>query len=518
MTEGRIYTGDQLRDGQIFDCDVCVVGSGAGGAVLAHQLVAKQFSVVMVEEGGHFNRRTFDMKESTAYPNLYQELGNRTTSDLSVNILQGRCVGGGTTVNWCSSFRTPRRILETWRDVHGVKGLSESELSPHWDALETALHVEEWPEEMMNRNNRILWEGCGKLGYQRGLIRRNVHRCANLGYCGMGCPIDAKQSMLVTFIPQAVEQGLTVLSNLSARWIETKGRKASAVHGEVFSPVTDRPTGQKVTVRAKVTVVSCGALNSPALLLRSDLTGQGQVGRRTFLHPTVVMAALFDEPVEAFSGAPQSAYSHQFIDRGPDRLGFFLEVPPIHPMLASTTLAGFGRLQQELLSKLPLLHASIALSVDGLLPEDQGGTVTLRSKGYDRLKFDYPLHPFHWEAFRTACEEMAKIQFAAGARKVISLHNDPVTLESISELHKLSAASWEKLGLRLVTAHQMGGCAMGNNPHTSVVNSNLKYHDLDNLFIVDGSVFPTSLGVNPQLTIYGLSRWASAHVASAVQG
>lgn len=514
-SNGRIYTGDEVTEDLELSCDVCVIGSGAGGAWLAHELVARGLSVVMLEEGGYFTRRDFDLDEAKAFPNLYQELGNRATADLAITILQGRSVGGGTTVNWCSSFRTPRHILEHWRDRHGVEGLTEEALTPHWEVIERRLHIAAWPEERMNRNNRILWDGLGRLGYDRGLIRRNVHNCANLGYCGMGCPIDAKQSMVATVIPDAVEKGLLLYANTSARRLEVQGRRVVAVHAEVQHPQRSAATGRKVRVRPKVTAVSCGSINSPALLLRSGLTGRGQVGRRTFLHPVVVTAALFDEPVEAFSGAPQSVHSHHFIDRGPGKCGFFLEVPPIHPLLGSTVLPGEPRLHQELMTRLPYLNACIALVVDGLLPEEEGGTVTLKDAS-GKPKLDYPLVGAHWEAFRTACEEMAKIQFAAGARKVYSLHNEPVVLESVRDLGKLAAAPWEKLRVRVMTAHQMGGCAMGKDPQRSVVDSRLRYHDLDNLFVVDGSVFPTSLGVNPQESIFGIARWGAQHVAQAV--
>lgn len=515
MTEGRIFGGEQISADVEVSCDVCVVGSGAGGSVLALELVSRGLSVVMLEEGGHHTRREFDLTEATAFPNLYQDLGNRTTDDLSISILQGRSVGGGTTVNWCSSFRTPKRILDHWREVHGVEGLSEEALTPHWEAIEKRLHIAEWPEERMNRNNRVLWDGLGKLGYSRGLIRRNVHNCANLGYCGMGCPIDAKQSMLVTMIPDAVEKGLTVYANTSARRLRIEGRRVVAVEAEVVD-VANRPTGKKVVVRSKVAALSGGALNSPALLLRSGLDGHGRVGKRTFLHPVVVMVAEFEEPVEAFSGAPQSVHSHHFIDRGPGKIGYFLEVPPIHPMLAATTFTGFGTKLVDLLSRLPYVNACIALTVDGLLEGDEGGTVGLRSGSDRRLAFDYPLREANWEAFRSACKEMAKIQFAAGARQVMSLHTEPVFLRSIKDISKLDDAPWEKLKVRVVTAHQMGGCAMGRNPSRSVVDSKLRYHDLDNLFLVDGSIFPTGLGVNPQQTIYGIARWGAQHVVAAV--
>ncbi len=516
QAQGRIYTGDEVSEDLTVTCDVCIIGSGSGGGWLAHELAAKGLHVILLEEGRYRTRRDFDLTEKTAFPTLYQELGNRATDDLSIQILQGRGVGGGTVVNWCSSFRTPKRILDLWRDRHGLTSLTEEALGPHWDAIEKRLHIEEWPQDRMNANNKVLWDGLGKLGYGRGLIKRNVHNCANLGYCGMGCPIDAKQSLLVTVIPDAVEKGLTVYANASARRLEMQGTKVVAVHAEVLDPQSDRANGRKLTVKAKSTAVCCGAINSPGLLLRSGLDGNGLVGKRTYLHPVVVMGGLFDEPVEAFSGAPQSVYSHHFIDRGAGKLGFFLEVPPIHPLLASTVFTGFGAQHQLFAAKLAHWNACIAITVDGLLEDDDGGTVGLRDAGYSRLKIQYPLKPYHWEAFRFACREMAKIQFAAGARMVMSLHADPVLLKSEKDLDKLDAAPWEPLRVRVATAHQMGGCAMGADPARSVVDPTLRYRGLDNLFVVDGSVLPTALGVNPQLTIFGIARWGAQHVAASV--
>lgn len=514
---GRIVTGDELLEKDTaLSCDVCIIGSGSGGAWLAHELCAKGLDVVMLEEGGYHTRREFDLTEANMYPKLYQELGNRTTDDLSITMLQGRSVGGSTTVNWCSSFRTPDRILEVWRERHGLDELTPEALTPHWEAAEKRLHIAEWPEALINRNNRILWEGLGKLGYERGLIRRNVNGCANLGYCGMGCPIDAKQSMLVTVLPDAVEKGLRLFANVSVRRLETSGRKITRVVADVLDPKTDRRSGRTFTVQAKVTAVCGGAMNSPALLLRSGLDADGRVGQRTWLHPVVAMLAMFDEPVNAFSGAPQSVYSHHFIERGEGKMGFFLEVPPVHPMLGAVVATGVGAPFQQFMSKLPHINAMIAINVDGLLPNEKGGTVRLRDSGYGRHSFNYELPPEFWEAARTGCREMARLQFAAGAKKVLSLHLDPVELNGEKDLALLDAAPFEKLKMRVVSAHLMGGCAAGKDPSKSVVDPHFRFHGLDNLFVVDGSVFPTSLGVNPQLTIFGLARWASKHVASAV--
>ncbi len=515
---GRIFTGDELKDDVVVECDVCVIGSGSGGAWTALELVRQGKRVVLLEEGGYHTRRDFDMHEARALPSLYQELGNRTTDDLAIMILQGRSVGGGTTINWCASFRTPERILKTWRERFGADTMTTEALTPHWDYIERRLRIAEWPLEAINENNRVLWDGLGKLGYERGLIKRNVNNCLNIGYCGTGCPVDAKQSMLVTTLPDAVELGLQLYANTSVRQLEWSGRRVTAVRAEVLDPTKPKPTptGVKVTVKPKLTVVSGGAINSPGLLLRSGLDADGRVGARTWLHPVVASLAEMPFEVKAFTGAPQSVYSHHFVERGPGQMGYFLEVPPLFPLLAASASTGSGPGVQELLSRFPHLNAMLAIHVDGLLPEETGGTVRLREGAYNRYHIEYDFTDAHWEAFRHASKEMAKLQFAAGATRVSSLHLDPVVMTKPEDVDKLDEAPFERVKLRVLTAHQLGGCAMGKDPDTSVVDPHLRFHTLDNLFVVDGSVLPTSLGVNPQETIFGIARWAAGHIGQAV--
>lgn len=512
---GRIFTGDEVATDTEVIAQVCIVGSGSGGAVLAYELANRGLDVVLLEEGGYFTRRDFNMDEGWAYPHLYQELANRATDDLAIKIFQGRSVGGGTTVNWCTCFRTPPRITKIWRERFGLKDLTDEALRPHFEWLEKRLSIHEWPLDLINENNKVLWDGCQKLGYQHQLIRRNVHRCVNLGYCGVGCPVDAKQSMLVTFVPDAVEKGLRLYANTSARRLEVSGGKVSAVHAEVRDPSNDKPKGVTLTVRAKVVAVCGGAINSPALLLRSGLDQGGKVGRRTFLHPSLVSVGVFDREIAPYSGAPQSVASHHFIDRGPGKVGWFTEVAPVHPLLAAVSFPGFGESHRDLVRKLPNLCALVSPMCDGLLPEEANATVKLRGGSDTRLSITYDLRPEHFEAARGAQEEMAKIQFAAGAAKVVTLHEDPVVMNSAQELGKLDGAPWERVRTKIFTAHQMGGCPMGADEKQSVVTPELRFHGVDNLFVVDGSIFPTSLGVNPQQTIFGLSRWGSQFVAAA---
>jgi choline dehydrogenase-like flavoprotein len=189
------------------------------------------------------------------------------------------------------------------------------------------------------------------------------------------------------------------------------------------------------------------------------------------------------------------------------------------PLIAATVFPGIGEQHQALMEELPYTQSTIAICHDGILADDVGGTVSLRDPAERRVSIDYPLRPFHFEAFRAACKEMARIQFAAGAREVRSLHSNPVRIPKVADIDSLlDAAPWEAGRVRVATAHQMGGCAMGGDPRTSVVDSTLRYHGMENLFVVDGSVFPTSLGVNPQESIYGIARWASEFVAAATPG
>jgi len=512
--KGRIVDAAALRSDEEVRCDVCIVGSGAGGAVLAAGLVERGLDVVMLEEGGHHTKSEFDLQEAHAYPMLYQERGMRATADLAITILQGRSVGGSTTINWTTCFRTPDSIFDHWRSVHGVEGIDASSLAPHFDAVEERLSIHEWPLELANANNRVLLDGCRALGWDAAPLRRNVRGCANSGYCGMGCPVDGKQSMHVTYVPDALDRGLSLWVHARAERIEVSGAKVVAVHASPLDPKTDRPTGRRLVVRPKVLVSSAGAINGPALLLRSGLNDNGRVGKRTFLHPVVAMAAFFDRPVNAFYGAPQSVGSHHFADRGEGKIGFFLETPPVHPMLAATAFGGFGQAQHDFLARLPRLGVLIALSVDGLLPGDEGGTVSLRRDG--RVRVDYPVSDALAESFRASCMAMARIQLAAGSREVCSLHPDPVVVRSEADLPLLEAAPYGPLRHSIFTAHQMGGCAMGADPERSVVDSSLRHHRIPNLFVVDGSVFPTSLGVNPSETIYALAHWARDRVAAAV--
>lgn len=512
---GVIHHGSDLKEDQALQCDICIVGSGAGGAVLAAGLAERGLEVVVLEEGGWFTKADFNLEEASAYPMLYQDRGGRATADQAITVLQGRSVGGSTTVNWTTCFRTPGGVLEHWAEEHGITGLDSSILEPHFDAIEKRLGIAPWPQAIANANNRVLYDGCQKLGWEARATRRNVRECGNTGYCGLGCPIDAKQAMGITYIQDAVVAGARVFSDTKAERLVVRGGRVEEIEANVLNRTNSRPLGVRVRVRAKVFVSSAGAINGPALLLRSGLDEKGLVGKRTFLHPVVALPAYYPEPIEGFHGAPQSVSSHEFIDRGGDRVGFFMEAAPLQPVLAVGGSTLVGGPQQEMMQRLPHMGVLIALAADGFLRDDEGGTVSLRGDG--RIRLDYPITERLREAMRAAHLAMARVELAAGAELAQSTHHDPVLIRTERDLEALGRAPYGALEHPIFTAHQMGGCTMGSDPSTSVVDPQFRHHEVRNLFVVDGSIMPTSLGVNPSETIYALARLARDFVAEAAR-
>ena len=508
-----------LTADRAFEADVVIIGSGAGGGMSAEILALAGLRVVLIEEGPLKSTRDFQMREADAYPALYQESAARKTKDKSINILQGRCVGGSTTVNWTSSFRTPPPTLDFWRERFGLQDLTVRNLAPWFDMVERRLSIRTWTTRP-NENNDIMRRGGLKVGVAVGLIRRNVKGCWNLGYCGMGCPTNAKQSMLITTIPSALNRGAILLSRLRAERLRIGGNRVAALECRAMDPAGIHASGVRVTVRGRHYVLAGGAIGSPALLLRSGAPDpHGLLGKRTFLHPVVIAAAVMPQAVAGFSGAPQSLYSDHYMEENPidGPLGFKLEAPPLHPVLLSTTLHGFGETHAALMRDFARIHATLALIRDGFHPESRGGEVGLRGDGSPVL--DYPLNDVFWEAARRAFLAMAEIQFAAGARRVFVVHEQCQGYGSWEEAKEgIGRLEMKPFLTRVVSAHVMGGCAMAAAAERGVVRQDGRHHQLENVSVFDGSVFPTSIGANPQLSVYALAARNASLLAAALTG
>ena len=511
----KVIDGALLERDAVLEADVVIVGTGAGGGTAAEILANAGLSVILVEEGPLRSSRDFRMREAEAYPQLYQDSAARKTKDKGINILQGRCVGGGTTVNWTSSFRTPPSTLDFWQREFGLAEFTVDALAPWFARMEARLSIAPW-DVAPNANNEALARGARRLSILAPTIRRNVKGCWNLGYCGMGCPTNAKQSMLVTTIPGALTKGATLVTRARADRLVLSGDRVTALDVRAMDADGIAPTARRLTLRARSFVAAAGAIGTPALLLRSGAPDpHGLTGRRTFLHPSLVSAALMPERIDGFAGAPQTIYSDHFLETHPidGPLGYKLEAPPLHPVLTAITLPDDGVSHAEWMRDFRDMHVLIALLRDGFHPESTGGTVRLRDDGTPVL--DYPLTSVVWDGARRAFLSMAEIQFAAGARRVAPMHADgPAFTSYAAAKAAIAAFDLQPLVTRVVSAHVMGGAPFGADPRQAVVDVSGRHHHLRNLFVCDGSLFPTSIGANPQLSIYAFAARIGTGIAA----
>ena len=504
-------------------CDVAIIGSGAGAGVTAELLTKAGLSVVLIEEGPLKSSTDFNQKESEAYPQLYQESAARKTEDKAINILQGRCVGGSTTVNWTSSFRTPSATLKFWQDQFELKDFNVDALAPYFDQAERRLNIGPWLTPP-NENNDLLRRGAAKLGIPALAIARNVKGCWNLGSCGMGCPTNAKQSMLVTTIPVAMDKGARLMVETRAEKFELANGKVTALLVRSVSPnsaIAQQIRAQAATkIVAKHYVLAGGAINSPAVLLRSGVPDpHGTLGKRTFLHPVVMSSGVFEQKVEAWQGAPQTIYTDHFLDTQPidGPIGYKLEAPPLHPVIFASTVPGMGQAQHDLLKAFPHMHTLLALMRDGFHDQSRGGNVKLRGDGSAML--DYPLSDYVMDGARRALLSMMEIQFAAGALKVLPLHEmaQPYTTWTQAK-NAMAGLPMKPLLTKVVSAHVMGGCGMAGTEKLGVARPDGVHWQIENLSIHDGSLFPTSIGANPQLSVYGAVNRMAQGLAKKLTG
>lgn len=499
--------------------DVVIIGTGAGGGITAEICAKAGLKVLMIEEGPLKSSNDFKMLESEAYPSLYQESAARKTADKAINIMQGRTVGGSTTVNWTSSFRTPEDTLAYWQQAFGLQELTASQMAPWFEQAERRLNISDW-QVPPNENNDILRRGAEIKGISWGAIRRNVSNCWNLGYCGMGCPTNAKQSMLVSTIPVALENGAELVASLRAHSFKIERGRIRSLNCQVMNPDGILPSGQQVEVIGKHFVLAGGAINSPGVLLRSKATDpHGRLGTRTFLHPVVISAATMHQEVRPDAGAPQTIYSDHYLHLDPidGPVGFKLEAPPLHPVIFASTLPGFAKKHADIMSNFSKTHMQLALLRDGFHSDSVGGRVRLNSD--DTPLLDYKLTPAIWDAARRALIAMAELQHAAGAKDTLPIHEHAQRVDNIdAALAQINALDMKPLAMKVVSAHVMGGCGMAGDEKQGVTRPDGRHWQIENLSVHDGSLFPTSIGANPQLSIYGLTNKLSQQLVKELTG
>ncbi len=492
IVQGREHQGD-LK----LDCDVVVVGSGAAGSVVATELAEAGLDVVVLEEGPHVAPESYaKMRPSESIRHMWRDAGMGFAIGVggtpTVNVTMGRTIGGSSVLTGGVCFRIPEAVLDVWAKVHGLRDMTPEKMEPCFRAVEDAVHVEEVPVAMRSRSTTLFAEGASKLGFELKPMSRNTKGCNGCGRCNFGCPHGAKMSVDVSYLPRAIRAGARVYSDCLVDRIVTKGDHAVGVAGALLDGPRARRRGS-LEVRARRVVIAAGSYHSPLLLQQAGVgRASGQVGRNLTLHPAFRVMARFDDPVRGWKGALQSAWSDQYEHERITLTGLF-----IPPGVLAATMPGIGVEHTRRAAQIP----HIAL-FGGLIHDDGGGTVR-RGIGREPI-VTYRMSNADRAAMPRVWRRMAEVFLAAGAREIFL----PILGEHAVDADRLRTMDLDHIPptrIESASQHPLGTCRMGISPEHSVVNPDGEAWDLRELWVADGSTLPTSLGVNPQLSIMSMA-------------
>jgi choline dehydrogenase-like flavoprotein len=483
--------------------EIVVIGSGAGGAPVAAHLAEVGRDVLLLEAGPHLEAPDFTGVEGEMVPRL---MTARIAAGSGMEIYAGRCVGGSTVVNDALCWRTPREVLARWRDEHGLAGLTDAVFAPLNDRVLEDIHARPTDRAHLNRNAHKLEVAAARMGWRGGPMDRNVRGCANLGQCNTGCPANAKQSTLLTYVPRLLRAGGRLEPRVRAERLRIEGGAVRGLEAVRLDPETGRPAG-RVTVVAERVCVAAGVLATGALLERSGVAGAGSGVQ---LHSSAFVHARFAEPVHAYFGPTMAWAVTEFADvNGVGGPGFMLENAAVSPITAASALPGFGAPHARAMATLPHLARTVVVLRD-------------RARGRVRAGGDAPptleLDPLPEDLSRMAAglRAMARGYLAAGALEVFLPIHGTAPIRSERDVAALEDRTWRPRDFSLLYAvHLFGGAVMGGRRGDSAVREDGRAWDVSGLYVSDASALPTNTGVNPQVTIFSNALRVAAELEAA---
>src|SRR5918995_81252 len=495
---------------ETLEADVCIIGSGSGGAVVAAGLAERALDVVVLEAAGYFNESDFAQLELKGYREMFWRGGPTPTADANVSLVAGTTLGGGTTINWTNCLRTRPWVREQWAKDHGLEGVDGPDFDRHLDAVWNRISTN--PEcSDLNGTQQRLREGAEALGWSFETIIRNADPSSyspeTAGYLGFGDQSGSKRSADRTWLADAREHGARLLTHTRATRILTDDDRASGAEAVWQTP---DGRGARLTVRAQRVVVACGSLESPALLRRSGIGGPA-VGDNLLLHPSSVAGGAYGTDQQPWWGPPQAGLCDEFADTG-DGYGFLIETAQYAPgVVGSATPWISGDDHKRRMEEFRFTGTFI-----GLARDRTGGRVDVDANG-EALPTYAVTDPLDLQNLHHGIEVQIRLHEAAGAHQIAPLAEGAPTWRRGDDLEAFIAGvkriPFRAGGYKLFSAHQMGTCRMGTDPSASVAGPYGELHDVKGVWIGDGSAFPTSSGTNPMITIMSLAHRTAEAIA-----
>ncbi|MFO0678369.1 MAG: GMC family oxidoreductase [Polyangiaceae bacterium] len=477
-----------------FRADVVVVGTGAGGAAVGAELAEAGFDVVFVEEGGYHPTSSFTPYAEETVPRLYRNASSTVILGTpQIPYVEGRCVGGSTVLNGGMTWRAPEEVLADWEKITGSKELGPHGLDRLFDRVEARVHAKFQMPESIGDDNRIMAEGARKLGWKWEVNRRNQDMCVGANNCVFGCPTGAKQSTLVSYVPRALAHGARILTEVKVDRLLDDGHRAVGVRGYAIDPRTRKKT-HAVTVHAKAVVVACGAVQTPFLLLKHGLgRPSGQLGKNFLCHPNAKVVAVYPFAVRSWQGVSQWTQVRQFRDEG-----IVMAENMVAPSALAAHLPFSGARAWE------FMQGYDRCVVTGVLVEDSTtGVVRRNPLGMAMARYD--ITDADHARFVRGVGLLAELHFAMGAESVLLPYANAHVAHSMDEVRAIDTKMVPKHALDLFTVHLMGTTRMGSKRESSVVNLDGELWDMPGCYVADASLFPSAVGVNPQVTIMALA-------------
>jgi choline dehydrogenase-like flavoprotein len=497
----QVQDGTALQDNDQLEADVVIIGSGAGGAVVAKSLAEQGFAVVVLEEGNFFTRADFTPNNLDMLRLLYRDFGlTASVGSPAIPVPIGKTVGGSTTVNSGTCLRAKPALFRRWRSQDGLAEFSDDHLTPYYERAEAFVGARPNGKKEVGALGGVIAEGCERLGIpHHGPLPRNAPDCDGQGLCCFGCPTDAKRSANVSWIPAALEKGALLYTRVKVEEVLREKGRAAGVVARAGTP--ERPA--RLTIKARAVVVACGSLLTPLFLEQNGLGGRsGQRGENLTIHPAVGLGALFPQPINGWRSVPQGYGIEALQDEGIMFEGAFGR-----PDLLGINFPTYGPDFAELID-----HYHHLALFGFMLADSARGKVRRSPKGKPLIT--YQLTAFDVERLKRGTEYLGRIFFAAGATKLyLPIGGEGDIIHSEQDLVRFRSRKLPAWAFEMSAYHPLGTCKMGPDPRTSVVSPSHELHDLAGCFVVDGSVVNGPLGVNPQLTIMAMALRAAERIA-----